>query len=123
MDMLRVYFPDANDDDWDAHIAGQRVQIIKRDKDKGGRLQFGTEIVTGKNGSIAALLGASPGASTAVAIMLGLIERCFPEQVASADWQAKLKQLFPSYNESMADNAPLCARVRAQSLETLGIKS
>ena len=123
MDMLRAYFPDANDNDWEAHIAGQRVQIIKRDKDKGGRLQFGTEIVTGKGGSIAALLGASPGASTAVSIMLGLLERCFPEQVASAAWQERLKQLLPSYGESMAGNATLCARVRAQSLQTLGIKS
>lgn len=121
MEMLRAYFPAAQDDDWEAHIAGQRVQIIKRDTDRGGRLQFGTEIVTGEGGSIAALLGASPGASTAVSIMLGLIERCFPKRVASADWQLTLKQLLPSYGESMAEDAALCARVRADSLATLGI--
>lgn len=121
MDMLRAYFPAAKDEDWEAHIAGQRVQIIKRDENKGGRLQFGTEIVTGKGGSIAALLGASPGASTAVAIMLGLIERCFPERVASAEWQSTLKQLLPSYGKSMAQDSTLCAKVRAQSLATLGI--
>ena len=121
MEMLRAYFPAADDNDWKAHIAGQRVQIIKRDENKGGRLQFGTEIVTGKGGSIAALLGASPGASTAVAIMLSLIERCFPDKVASSDWQRTLKALLPSYGASLAQDASLCAEVRAQSLATLEI--
>lgn len=122
MGMLRNYFPDAKDADWEAHIAGQRVQIIKRDAKRGGRLQFGTEIVTSADGSMAALLGASPGASTAVAIMLSLIERCFPEQVDSADWRKRMSNLLPSYGQSMADNTELCARIRAQSLKVLGIQ-
>ena len=123
MGMLREYFPDAKDRDWEAHIAGQRVQIIKRDEQRGGRLQFGTEIVTGKNGSVAALLGASPGASTAVAIMLNLIEQCFPEQLKSSEWQNALKELVPSYGQSLADNKQLCADIRAASLTTLGINA
>jgi len=122
MAMLRAYFPDAKDADWEAHIAGQRVQIIKRDEQRGGRLQFGTEIVTGKNGSVAALLGASPGASTAVAIMLNLIERCFPEQLKSTEWQTKLRELIPSYGQSLADNPTLCANTRAACLATLDIE-
>ena len=123
MGMLRAYFPDARDDDWEAHIAGQRVQIIKRDADRGGRLQFGTEIVTGKKGSIAALLGASPGASTAVAIMLDVIERCFTQELTTDAWQAKLSALFPSYGQSLADDGALCRKVRADSLRTLGISA
>jgi len=122
MGMLREYYPDAKDSDWEAHIAGQRVQIIKRDEERGGRLQFGTEIVTGENGSVAALLGASPGASTAVAIMLNLIERCFPTQMHSSGWQKTLKELVPSFGQSLADNKTLCADIRAASLSTLGIE-
>lgn len=131
MAMLRASFPQAQDEDWELQIAGQRVQIIKRDANRGGALQFGTEIVTGAQGSLAALLGASPGASTAVAIMLDLLKRCFPEQMATRAWQAKLAELFPSFGQGpfqdsfqgsfqdMANNAELCARVRAQSLERL----
>jgi len=121
MGMLRKYFPDANDADWEAHIAGQRVQIIKRDKQRGGRLQFGTEIVTSADGSMSALLGASPGASTAVAIMLGLIERCFPDQIDSAEWRKRLQALLPSYGRSLAEDTELCQRIRAQSLDMLGL--
>ncbi|MES2893543.1 MAG: malate dehydrogenase (quinone), partial [Bacteroidota bacterium] len=88
---LQQYLPSAEMKDWELEIAGQRVQVIKKDKEEGGVLEFGTEVVTAADGSLAALLGASPGASTAVAIMIGLVERCFPTQVKSAGWQAKLK--------------------------------
>ena len=86
-------------------------------------MQFGTEIVTGKNGSIAALLGASPGASTAVAIMLDVIERCFSDALTTDAWQTKLNALCPSYGQSLADDATLCRKVRADSLRTLGISA
>lgn len=119
MAMLRESFPQAQDQDWELQIAGQRVQIIKRDDNRGGVLQFGTEIVTGADGNIAALLGASPGASTAVAIMLDLLQRCFPKQMASSRWQARLTELLPSFGQSMATDAQLCAQVRAQSLQRL----
>ena len=92
---LRDYFPACKDNDWTLAHAGQRVQIIKKDPRRGGTLQFGTEIVTASDGSLAALLGASPGASTATSIMLDLIERCFPERFASVQWQARLKRLVP----------------------------
>ena len=119
MGILRQYYPAAVDEDWEAHIAGQRVQIIKRDAQRGGVLQFGTEIVVGANRSVAALLGASPGASTAVSIMLALIETCFPDQVKSSQWQAQLRALIPSYGQSMANDVQLCARVRRDSLQIL----
>ncbi len=94
--LLRRYYPAARDEDWELQIAGLRVQIIKSDGKGGGELRFGTEVVTSADGSIAALLGASPGASTAVSIMLELLARCFPERWQSADWKQRLAKLVPS---------------------------
>lgn len=119
---LRNYYPEARREDWKLWTAGQRVQTIKNVEGKGGTLQFGTELVSGADGSIAALLGASPGASTAPSIMLKLLERIFPQQVASDEWQAKLKALIPSYGKSLADNPRLLHDVRAQTREVLELK-
>jgi malate dehydrogenase (quinone) len=101
IEALREYYPNAQAKDWDEAIAGQRVQVIKKDNKEGGVLQFGTEIVTSKDGSIAALLGASPGASTSVKIMLDVIEKCFPEELKS--WESKIKQMIPSYQMPESD--------------------
>jgi malate dehydrogenase (quinone) len=120
-DALREYFPDAKQNDWRLEHAGQRVQIIKKDPRHGGVLQFGTEVVSAADGSLAALLGASPGASTSVAIMLEVLERCFPDQLHTAAWQTKLKEMIPSYGESLIENAALCDRVRAYTAEILRI--
>lgn len=86
-------------------------------------LEFGTEVVSAADGSIAALLGASPGASTAVSIMLGLLERCFPGKVNSEAWQAKLKQMIPSYGEPLGSDAQLLEEVREHTSEVLGLKN
>ncbi len=118
---LKEYFPDAKPDDWRLEIAGQRVQIIKKDAKRGGVLQFGTEVVASADGSIAALLGASPGASTAVSIMLGLIQRCFPEQSKTAAWQAKLRELIPSYGCSLAQDTVLLTKVRSHANRVLAL--
>ncbi|WP_082639870.1 malate dehydrogenase (quinone) [Aureimonas sp. AU20] len=107
---LREYFPQARAEDWRLWQAGQRVQIIKRDADKGGVLKLGTEIVSAKDGSIAALLGASPGASTAAPIMLKVLEKVFTDKVATPDWQAKIRQIVPSYGTKLNDDP---ARVQA----------
>ncbi|WP_455960565.1 malate dehydrogenase (quinone) [Methylorubrum aminovorans] len=101
---LREYFPDAKKDEWRLVQAGQRVQIIKRDAEKGGVLKLGTEVVSAKDGSIAALLGASPGASTAPPIMLNVLEKVFAKQVASPEWQAKIRQIVPSYGTKLNDD-------------------
>ncbi|GJD60494.1 malate dehydrogenase (quinone) [Methylobacterium frigidaeris] len=101
---LREYFPNAKKGEWRLWQAGQRVQIIKRDKDKGGVLKLGTEIVNAKDGSIAALLGASPGASTAAPIMLEVLERVFAKNVATPEWQAKIRQIVPSYGQRLNDD-------------------
>ncbi len=121
MDALRAFVPAAESPDWHLEIAGQRVQIIKKDPKRGGVLQFGTEVVSAADGSLAALLGASPGASTAVSIVLELIRRCFSEQVKTAEWQGRLKQMIPSYGVSLAKDAALYQRVHSRTGEVLGL--
>ena len=120
---LREYYPDANPADWQLAVAGQRVQVIKKDKKEGGVLEFGTEMVTAADGSIAALLGASPGASTAVAIMLDLVQKCYPERAASPEWQARLRQLVPSFGQHLADNPALTVAVRERSHAVLRLEA
>ena len=91
---LREYFPKAKEEDWRVEVAGQRVQIIKKDPKHGGVLQFGTGACQRIRQSIVAMLGASPGASTAVWIMLEVIKRCFPEKLKAGGWAAKLKEMI-----------------------------
>ena len=97
MDSLRKFVKNANSDDWEVVKAGQRVQIIKKDQYEGGKLQFGTEVISSKDGSITCLLGASPGASTATSIMLEVIEKAFPELVNSKKGKQLLKEMIPFY--------------------------
>jgi malate dehydrogenase (quinone) len=118
---LQDYYPNARAKDWKLEIAGQRVQVIKEAPGGGGVLEFGTEMVSAADGSLAALLGASPGASTAVSIMLSLLQRCFPDKVNSPEWQAKLKQMIPSYGESLAENERLLEDVRNWTSNVLGL--
>lgn len=125
MEALREFYPEARMEDWELEIAGQRVQVIKKDEEEGGVLEFGTEIVHSADGSIAALLGASPGASTSVSIMLDLLKRCFGERMQSAEWQEQLKAMIPSYGQSLHGDADLCAHTRAWTgkvlrLDTIG---
>lgn len=120
---LRDYFPEADAKDWELITAGQRVQIIKNDPEKGGILQFGTEIVSSADGSVAALLGASPGASTAAPIMLKLLKTNFKAQVDSPEWQAKLKDIFPSYDQALNDDAALTEQVRALTSKRLQLEA
>lgn len=94
---LKKYLPSAQIDEWHEHAAGQRVQVIKKDKELGGVLQFGTEVVSSADGRLSALLGASPGASTSVYIMLRVIQECFSEEYESKEWQVKLNQFMPSF--------------------------
>ncbi len=104
-DALRTYFPNAKKEDWKLWQAGQRVQIIKRDEEKGGVLKLGTEVVASQDRTIAGLLGASPGASTAAPIMLNVLETVFKEKVATPEWQAKIKEIVPSYGTKLNDSA------------------
>ncbi|MFC6097862.1 malate:quinone oxidoreductase [Flavobacterium qiangtangense] len=116
---LREYLPDAKMEDWVLEHAGQRVQVIKKGEHGGGVLEFGTEVVTAADGSLAVLLGASPGASTAVSIMLDLIKRCFSEHEKASVWQEKLKKMIPSYGVSLNENEALLEEVRNHSAAVL----
>ncbi len=117
LDALREFFPDAELKNWRLVTAGQRVQIIKEDEKKGGRLQFGTEVVSASDGSLAALLGASPGASTAVSVMLDVIERCFLDK--KNDWKEKLAEIIPSYGKSFTQDKESYTIVRNVSDKAL----
>nr|GGG77052.1 putative malate:quinone oxidoreductase [Virgibacillus oceani] len=120
MEELREFVPNAKSKDWDIVVAGQRVQVIK-DTEAGGKgtLQFGTEVVSGANGTIAALLGASPGASTAVHVMLEVLEKCFPQQ--AKEWEPKIKEIIPSYGKSLKDNPELARRIQTETAQALGL--
>lgn len=121
MNALREYYPEAVDSDWHLENAGKRVQIIKNCDKKGGKLEFGTEIVTAEDCSIAALLGASPGASVAVQTMITVIERCFCAKMYSYDWQEKMKKLVPSYGQSLIEDETLLRTIRERTLKTLNL--
>jgi malate dehydrogenase (quinone) len=120
---LQGFYPTVNPSDWKLEVAGQRVQIIKPDPMRGGMLEFGTELVPAADGSLIALLGASPGASTAVWITLHVLERCFKDKLAAGGWAARLKQLIPSYGESLIDDAALLDRVRAETAAVLHLQT
>jgi malate dehydrogenase (quinone) len=120
---LREFFPNAQEKDWRVEVAGQRVQIIKKDPTHGGILEFGTELVSAADHSIVAMLGASPGASTAVWIMVRVLERCFAEKLRTGGWSAKLKEIIPSYGQSLIENAALCQQVRAETASVLHINN
>ncbi|MDN6019425.1 MAG: malate dehydrogenase (quinone), partial [Enterobacterales bacterium] len=104
---LKEYYPLAQKADWKLIQAGQRVQIIKKDPEKGGVLKLGTEVVVDKQRTISALLGASPGASTAAPITLNVIKQMFPEQFNSPEWQSKIRDIVPSYGQKLNGNAAL----------------
>jgi malate dehydrogenase (quinone) len=95
---LQGFMPTAHPKDWERITAGQRVQVIKRDKDGKGVLEFGTEVIAAADGSIAGLLGASPGASTAVPAMIDLLERCFPDRFTA--WRPRLATMIPSLGQA-----------------------
>jgi malate dehydrogenase (quinone) len=120
---LRQFFPEANEKDWHLAMAGQRVQIIKYCPNEGGKLEFGTEVIASKDGTLSALLGASPGASTAVQTMINVVETCFPQKMATAAWQTKMKTMIPSYGQSLIDDAELLKTIRARTTRTLGLTS
>jgi len=119
LNALKEYFPNAKAEDWRLWQAGQRVQIIKRDEAAGGVLKLGTEIVASADGSIAGLLGASPGASTAAPIMLTVLQKVFKDKVASPAWQEKLHQIVPSYGTQLNGSPEKVAQEWAYTAKVL----
>ncbi|GAA0303556.1 malate dehydrogenase (quinone) [Gracilibacillus halotolerans] len=119
IEVLREFIPNAKSEDWDLVVAGQRVQVIKDDENGKGTLKFGTEVIHSPDGSIAALLGASPGASTAVSIMLEILEKCFPEHLQ--EWEPKIKEMIPTYGVSLSDKPSLVEEIQAETDQVLGL--
>lgn len=119
VEALRNFYPEVNADDWELGVAGQRVQIIKRDPASGkGKLEFGTEVISAKDGSLSALLGASPGASTSVNTMVGILQQCFPERM-QGEWASKVQEIFPSYGVELVDHPEIAKPIRQDVLKTL----
>jgi malate dehydrogenase (quinone) len=117
MRALQQFMPSAQSKDWELITAGQRVQVMTKDPDRGGALQFGTEVVAAEDGSIAGLLGASPGASTAVPIMIDLLKRCFPDRYAG--WEPTLQTLIPTIGETLNDRPEKAKQVMAHTASVL----
>ena len=119
IEALKEYLPNAVIDDWKLAQAGQRVQVIKPCEENGGKLEFGTELVCASDGSLAALLGASPGASTAVSVMIDVLKKCFAKEMQSQIWQDKLKEMIPSYGKTFATEPDLLLEIRKNNWATL----
>ena len=120
MNDLRIFLPNARDKDWEVVIAGQRVQVIKDTEDSKGNLQFGTEVITSDDGSLAALLGASPGASTAVDIMLDVLKRCYKNEFDA--WIPKIKEMIPSYGLKLNEHEEVYNAVNKEVRKYLNVK-
>ncbi|MCD8844910.1 malate dehydrogenase (quinone) [Staphylococcus gallinarum] len=119
MEDLRTFVPNAKSEDWEVVVAGQRVQVIKDTESGKGTLQFGTEVITSEDGSLSALLGASPGASTAVDIMLDLLKRCYKDEFSN--WEGKIKEIIPSFGQRLSENEALYRQVNEEIKQNLKI--
>src|ERR1700731_652157 len=120
---LRQFFPKAARADWREAVAGQRVQIIKPDEQSGGVLEFGTELAAAEDKSLVALLGASPGASTAAFIALCVLEKCFASELTESGWLPKLKAIIPTYGIDLAQDADACRKTRADTAVILKVEN
>jgi malate dehydrogenase (quinone) len=118
---LKDYFPGAHNDDWELIAAGQRVQIIKPDPQTTGKLQFGTEVVAAADGSLATVLGASPGASTATTIILEVLKKCFPTEMASEEWNQQLEKMVPAYGLDLAQDIEAYTELGSEANDLLRI--
>ncbi len=121
--MLQQFFPLAKRHNWKQAVAGQRVQIIKPDRQHTGVLEFGTELVAAEDRSLAALLGASPGASTAAFIAIGILQKCFADRLTKAAWLPKLEQIIPTYGIDLKQDAETCRRIRADTAAALKLEN
>ena len=117
---LRVFLPEAKDEDWEVITAGQRVQVIKDTDKSKGQLQFGTEVITSEDGSLAALLGASPGASTAVDIMFDVLQRCYKSEFKS--WEPKIKEMVPSFGLKLSEHEDMYHSINEEVKKYLNVK-
>jgi malate dehydrogenase (quinone) len=118
---LQEFYPEAKEEDWRLEVAGQRVQVIRPDPKRGAILAFGTELVASTDRSLVGLLGASPGASTAVFIVIDLLEKCFKTQMIETEYLPRLREIIPSYGHCLIEDAALCKKIRIQTADILKI--
>ena len=121
--LLQQFFPNAKKHDWREAVAGQRVQIIKPDPQKRGVLEFGTELVAAADNSLVALLGASPGASTAAFIAIEVLQKCFAAKLTPGGWLPKLKEMIPTYGVDLKQDADACRETRAITASILKLQN
>ncbi|MFQ1064143.1 malate dehydrogenase (quinone) [Bordetella trematum] len=121
-EMLRQYYPEVRQHDWTHAVAGQRVQIIKPGTDTVGMLEFGTELVTSSDRSLAVLLGASPGASTAAFIALEVLQRCFADRLTADSWLPRLKEIIPTYGIDLKVDSAACFETRKKTATVLNLE-
>ena len=119
---LQDFYPEAHPHDWHEAVAGQRVQVIKPDAEKGGVLEFGTELVASADRSIVALLGASPGASTAAFIAIETLRKCFADRLTSDGWLPALKKIIPTYGIDLKTDADACRQTRQETAAALKLE-
>lgn len=119
---LKAFFPQARRSDWKVAVAGQRVQIIKPDPDRIGILEFGTELVAAADRSLVALLGASPGASTAAYIALEALQKCFADKLEENAWLPALRKIIPTYGIDLATDREACRTNRAETARALKLE-
>jgi malate dehydrogenase (quinone) len=119
--VLQQFYATADRDEWRLAVAGERVQVIKPDKDHEGALEFGTELIGSEDRSLVALLGASPGASTAAFIAVGVLKKCFPDRLTDSAWLPKLREIIPTFGINLIEDAAACDRIRAETAPVLKI--
>jgi malate dehydrogenase (quinone) len=119
-EMLTQFYPQAHRQEWRDEVAGQRVQIIKPDPVDTGVLEFGTELIGSTDNSIVALLGASPGASTAAFIAVEVLEKCFEKELADG-WRDRLTSIIPTYGIDLTKDADACRDTRAKTARVLRV--
>jgi malate dehydrogenase (quinone) len=122
-EMLASFFPKARRHDWKQAVAGQRVQIIKPDQDRIGYLEFGTELITDSDNTLVALLGASPGASTAAFVTQEVLKKCFQEHLTENAWLPKLRQMIPTWGIDLIRDADALRKSRAATAALLKLEN
>jgi malate dehydrogenase (quinone) len=119
---LQHFFPLAKEEDWTEAVAGQRVQIIKPKGHVGGELEFGTQLIAATDNSLVALLGASPGASTAAFIAIEVLEKCFADRLTEDAWLPRLSEVIPTYGIDLKTDADACRKIRSETASVLGLE-
>lgn len=97
MRVLRIFYPNAQEKDWQLKDGGIRVQAIKKTDGEAGIVHYGTEVLTSADKSMSALLGASPGASVCVNIVMEVIKTSFPHLTAGEAGKKRIEEIIPTY--------------------------